>query len=831
MFFKLNICGENAKLASYIISKHPQNTFERTIGNRGKIEAKFTKYLNEEVTYAGHIDNFDINYLKLCRSQNMDVYVNAEQYSVCPYNLELVDTTFGSVIRGKYNGITSYQFNNKYYIKMKIGPFSLYKMDSLIKSLTDLGYFVESENDQSVLSFIDQDNRVLIISKYSDVSTFIQQIYILCYAYTSHLRFMLPQSQDIHKYYNLCSSWIDQCPDQKDILKRLSKTKSNLETFKNDLQIEDEKFEKLEPVKESRYQTIVSLLDESDRNIIDLGCGYGRLIRRILENTSPDKLIGIDIDNKAINITYSKCKQIARKSGVNLKTITGSIMYLDFSYLKEIDTVILCEVIEHFERDQINHVLDIILKGINPKKFILTTPNKDFNVNFEMKNEMRHLDHKFELTKQEIKDLAEYVKTTYNYNYTFHPEGINEPADTLSFILRFDRIGEYSEDSKYHEISNNVFSSVMLDASGFKITSKTVRMGSSTFSRKVNPRWIISLTPTMSPVDSSKDDFIEHPDDTIEYYHNRGIYDLIAEHKYMGSNATIVATKDKEISRQLFGSDDVIKIYSKNGYDFFDTTIPSENKLMDDIHKELVWFMDHNDLNVIGIEAEILPWCFKAKTMIEKKFLVSGMCSLIHSTHSDKDPSNSTKFLKSLENYNQEDSIRIYPYKLIFQGKFNGRKFEKSINGNYIDYQIQLDSLCRLSNVFHPVKFQILNISKSYMATTFWHRVAEEGGEGIVVKPLHPTAFLPSGRYIQPALKCRTKDYLRLIYGINYLEKDNFEFLRHRRTADKRRLAMQQFELSQKILYSFINRDLDQRLKYIFAFFGTDRVARIDNTL
>jgi hypothetical protein len=134
--------------------------------------------------------------------------------------------------------------------------------------------------------------------------------------------------------------------------------------------------------------------------------------------------------------------------------------------------------------------------------------------------------------------------------------------------------------------------------------------------------------------------------------------------------------------------------------------------------------------------------------------------------------------------------------------------------------------------IFNIGNYSLDMVYDSKSVIEFWNRIENFGMEGIVIKPRYPTAFLNSGRYIQPALKCRTREYLRIIYGINYLDPEAMKFLKKRKTTTKRKLAMQQFELGQKILYSFINRNENQRLKYIFSFFGMENVNnQIDNTL
>jgi protein phosphatase len=79
-------------------------------------------------------------------------------------------------------------------------------------------------------------------------------------------------------------------------------------------------------------------------------------------------------------------------------------------------------------------------------------------------------------------------------------------------------------------------------------------------------------------------------------------------------------------------------------------------------------------------------------------------------------------------------------------------------------------------------------------ATAWWEEMTERGGEGMVVKPL---SFVARGRrgLVQPAVKCRGREYLRIIYGPEYTLPENLERLRSRGLHAKRSLALREFAL------------------------------------
>jgi len=80
------------------------------------------------------------------------------------------------------------------------------------------------------------------------------------------------------------------------------------------------------------------------------------------------------------------------------------------------------------------------------------------------------------------------------------------------------------------------------------------------------------------------------------------------------------------------------------------------------------------------------------------------------------------------------------------------------------------------------------------------------GGEGMVVKPLE---FVARGKrgLIQPAVKCRGREYLRIIYGAEYTAPQNLDRLRARGLNAKRSLALREFALGIEALERFVRRE------------------------
>jgi protein phosphatase len=105
---------------------------------------------------------------------------------------------------------------------------------------------------------------------------------------------------------------------------------------------------------------------------------------------------------------------------------------------------------------------------------------------------------------------------------------------------------------------------------------------------------------------------------------------------------------------------------------------------------------------------------------------------------------------------------------------------------------------------YHVVDLDSADSEKA--ATTWWTDLTESGGEGAVVKPM---PFIAHGRrgLLQPAIKCRGREYLRIIYGPEYTVPENLARLRERGLSGKRSLALREFALGVEGLERFVRRE------------------------
>ncbi len=336
-----------------------------------------------------------------------------------------------------------------------------------------------------------------------------------------------------------------------------------------------------------------------------------------------------------------------------------------------------------------------------------------------------------------------------------------------------------------------------------------------------DPRWLIYLPPTMSPVETSKrETFLEHPEDAFAYYAREGVTELVCEEKHMGSRAVIVLCRDAATAAARFGVTDgsTGAIFTRTGRPFFDTVEEAE-ALLARLRgaAETAGLYGELDSSWVLLDCELMPWSAKAQGLLREQYAAVGAAAelglpptiamLDEATARGIDTSELAERLRDslarVGRYRDAyarycwpvasiDDLRVAPFHVLAsqQGVHSDR--------NHTWHMELAARLCGTGEVvLQPTRTLHVQTGDEQSVATgiaWWEGLTGAGGEGMVVKPL---AYIPSGRrdLPQPAVKCRGREYLRIIYGPTYDAPDTIDRLRSRALGPKRSLATREFAL------------------------------------
>ena len=349
----------------------------------------------------------------------------------------------------------------------------------------------------------------------------------------------------------------------------------------------------------------------------------------------------------------------------------------------------------------------------------------------------------------------------------------------------------------------------------------------------VHPKWINYLSPTMSPSETSqRPGLLEHPEEAFAYFSNQGIKEVVCEEKHMGSRAIVQICRSTNAARERFGIDtgEIGVCYTRTGRRFFkDQALESAflKRLQQAVERSGLW--EELATEWMTLDCELMPWSMKAIELITVQYAAVGAAG-INSTYASIDALEKAvdrgidvsellaaqrdrgtlleKFTASYRNYcwtvNSVDDLRLAPFHLL--ASEGSTHFKKN-------HRWHMETLAKLASsedaIFVATPYHTVTLeddSQRADATCWWESLTSKGGEGMVVKPLQ---FLAKGKkgYVQPALKCRGVEYLRIIYGPEYSRPENLDRLRSRGLSTKRQLAMREFFLGLEGLERFVRRD------------------------
>lgn len=111
-----------------------------------------------------------------------------------------------------------------------------------------------------------------------------------------------------------------------------------------------------------------------------------------------------------------------------------------------------------------------------------------------------------------------------------------------------------------------------------------------------------------------------------------------------------------------------------------------------------------------------------------------------------------------------------------------------------------------LTSYFQRRPFRVKIEASVQDGVDWWEALTASGGEGMVVKPYDFISKF-KGEILQPAVKCRGREYLRIIYSPEYTMPDKLSRLKKRSLSKKRSLALREFSLGMESLNRFVKKD------------------------
>ncbi|MDA0565522.1 3' terminal RNA ribose 2'-O-methyltransferase Hen1 [Streptomonospora sp. S1-112] len=182
---------------------------------------------------------------------------------------------------------------------------------------------------------------------------------------------------------------------------------------------------------ERRAGAVLAVLQaENARSVLDLGCGPGRLLARLLDHHGFDTVAGSDVSAAVLEQARRRLRLDRRPEHHRrrLTLFTASALYTDPRF-RGYDAAVLMEVIEHVDPPRLPALAHVVFGDAAPRTVVVTTPNVEYNVRYPTlpHGAHRHTDHRFEWTRAEFRAWADDTAAAYGYRVRYLPVGPEDP--------------------------------------------------------------------------------------------------------------------------------------------------------------------------------------------------------------------------------------------------------------------------------------------------------------------------------------------------------------------------------------------------------------------
>ncbi|WP_371795128.1 polynucleotide kinase-phosphatase [Streptomyces sp. NBC_01718] len=343
----------------------------------------------------------------------------------------------------------------------------------------------------------------------------------------------------------------------------------------------------------------------------------------------------------------------------------------------------------------------------------------------------------------------------------------------------------------------------------------------------VDPRLLGYLPPTMAPTATSHEEgFLEHPAEAFAQYRADGVATVVCEEKHMGSRAVALVCRDAEAARERFGVEGPTgALHTRTGRPFLDDLALTEvilGRLRTAVTAAGLW--DEWDTDWVLLDAELMPWSLKAGGLLRSQYAAVGAASGavlpganaalaaaaargvdvtdLAARQRDR-TADAAAFTDAYRRYCWSteglDGVRIAPFQIL------------AVRGRSLASVPHDEQLAWLDRLVEHDPTGLLQVTRRLVVDTgdeasvragidWWLEMTGRGGEGMVVKPLGALVRDEKGRLVQPGIKVRGREYLRIIYGPEYTRPENLERLRSRFLGHKRSLALREYALGLEAL-------------------------------
>jgi 3' terminal RNA ribose 2'-O-methyltransferase Hen1 len=442
----------------YLLHKHPSRAQSFSL-SFGKAHVFYPEASLERCTAALLLD---VDPVQLARGQRagggsraggatpLEPYVNDRPYVASSFLSVALAEVFGTALNG-HCASRQELAETKLPLRAKLAVLPCRGGEGFLKQLFEpLGYTVTAIPhllDEKYPEWGRSAYFTVLLEATCRLSDLLTHLYVLVPVLDDDKHYWIGDDE-IEKLLRRGKGWLETHPEREQIALRYLKHKRSLtraaiarliiedspdeDTLEESADKEEERIERPVSLHEQRLGAVMAVLRQvGAKRVLDLGCGEGKLLKLLLQEKSIEKIVGLDVSYRALEIAQSRLNldHLPARQKERITLLHGALTYRD-KRLEGYDAAAVVEVIEHLDLARLAAFERVLFEFARPATVVITTPNVEYNIKFTdlPAGKFRHRDHRFEWTRAEFQTWANKIAERFGYTVRFLPVG---PEDAL----------------------------------------------------------------------------------------------------------------------------------------------------------------------------------------------------------------------------------------------------------------------------------------------------------------------------------------------------------------------------------------------------------------
>ena len=452
MLVSISCTGPNSSDLGFLLHKHPDRVRSVDVGN-GRAHVFYPEATEQRTTATLLVEVDPVRLSRRSRGDRaaatLEPYVNDRPYAASSMLSVAIGKLYGTALSGTCE--TKPELVDEPLDLEVVAPVvgAPHSGELIARLFEPLGWTVDAELlplDGSFESWGDSRYASLTLRGRQTVKDALAHLYVLLPVLDGKKHYWIGDDE-VEKLLRHGGDWLAAHPEKevisrrylrfgslaREALARLTEGSTDSDERDESNEANEDALERPLSLNDQRLDAVMAAVTAAGGgSVVDLGCGEGRLLQRLVAAPEVGNVLGVDVSLRALERAESRLRldEMSERRREQITLAQSALTYTD-DRLRGHDVATVIEVIEHLDAERLDVFGRVVFGDAAPQTVVVTTPNSEYNVHFERlpHGQFRHGDHRFEWTREEFADWAEHVCDEFGYTVSYAPIG---PVDAMT---------------------------------------------------------------------------------------------------------------------------------------------------------------------------------------------------------------------------------------------------------------------------------------------------------------------------------------------------------------------------------------------------------------